>query len=194
MSHVSSPDWVNSPSCHSSTLPLSFLFLQLAERPQRVLHHHCLVSPLEKAIHPDPSWAQTVGGMEVESGLRCSLSTLIVPALPGCAAVLGSVGESMLVAQSRATLATEPACDGKAKSDIREEERILFLKSCLSLSSTAPSVLRLLPQKLGHRPKTQGDAALWTWVLYPIPHIARLRSRVWRAWGGRWTGFPNRCW
>lgn len=120
------------------------------------------------------------------------MSTLIVPALPGCAAVLGSVGESMLVAQSRATLATDPDCDGKARSDIREEERILFLKSCLSLSSTAPSVLRLLPQKLGHRPKTQGDAALWTWVLYPIPHIARLRSRVWRAWGGRWTGFPNR--
>ena len=146
-----------------------------------MLHHHCLVSPLEKAFHPDPSWAQAVGGVEVESGLRCSLSTLTVPALPGCAAVLGSVCESMLVAQRRAMLATGPDCDGKAKSNIGKEERILLLKSFLSLSSTAPSVLRLLPQKLSHRSKTQGDAALWTWVLYPIPHIGHLRGRVWRA-------------
>lgn len=92
------------------------------------------MSPLEKAIHPDPSWVQAVGGMEVENGLRWPLSTLVVPALPGCAAVLGSVGESMLIARSRARLATEPDCDGKAKSDIAEEERMAFLKSSLVVS------------------------------------------------------------
>lgn len=61
----------------------------------------------------------------MESGLRWPLSTLVVPALPGCAAVLGSVGESMLIAQSRAGLATEPDCDGKAESDITDEERMV---------------------------------------------------------------------
>lgn len=70
----------------------------------------------------------------MENGLRWPLSTLVVPALPGCAAVLGSVGESMLIARSRARLATEPDCDGKAKSDIAEEERMAFLKSSLVVS------------------------------------------------------------
>lgn len=63
---------------------------------------------------------------------------------------------------------------------------MVFLKSFLVSvleEQHCTLVLRLLPQKLGNRSKTQGEAALWTWVLYPIPHVpSYLRVRVWRAW------------
>lgn len=98
----------------------------------------CLLPLLEMAVHPHPSWVQACGWGGGGERLQWSLSTLIMPGLPECAAVLSPVGESVLVTQSRA--AAPDRCRGHEPSAWRQ-------RSSLS-------------REVGSWPKIHGDAAL----------------------------------